>query len=182
MPIEFLNDPDGQRYRDAYFDVYPGVWRHGDYVEFTETGGVIIYGRSDATLNPGGVRIGSAEIYAALETIRDISGSVAVGWTPPGQSDEIVVLFVVLRTGKELDENFEKKIKQAIRETCSPRHVPHHIFQISAVPVTRSGKTVELSVKAVLAGKAVSNRNALANPHVLDEVEEVRKRLVTLYS
>ncbi len=178
MPVAFLNDPNGEKYRAAYFDVFPGVWRHGDYVEFTEHGGVIVYGRSDATLNPGGVRIGSAEIYAALDALPEVSGAVVVGWVPPKQSDEIVVLFVVLQPGRELDEELEKRIRATIRQACSPRHVPHHVFQISAVPVTRSGKTVELSVKAILAGREISNRNALANPEVLAEFEAARQELL----
>lgn len=180
MPAAFLNDPDGKKYHSAYFDSYPGVWCHGDYVEFTPGGGVIVYGRSDATLNPGGVRIGSAEIYAALDHLNYISGSVVVGWIPPEQSDETIVLFVVLAGTHSLDEKTKKEIKTQIREKCSPRHVPHHIFSLTEVPVTRSGKTVELSVKAILAGKTISNRKALANPHVLSEIEKIRDQLLTL--
>jgi len=182
MPIAFLNDPDGEKYRDAYFDVYPGIWCHGDFVEFRESGGVVIYGRSDATLNPGGVRIGSAEIYAALDHLSYLSGAVVVGWKPPEQSDEIIVLLVVLSDGSSLDEEMEKEIRRGIREQCSPRHVPTHIFQIPAVPVTRSGKTVELSVKAVLSGKPVANRNALANPQVLEAIEQIREKLLEMHS
>ncbi|MFQ5637287.1 MAG: acetoacetate--CoA ligase [bacterium] len=181
MPIEFLNDPGHQKYHDAYFDLYPGIWRHGDYVEFTENGGIVVHGRSDATLNPGGVRIGSAEIYSALDHILEIAGSLVVGWTPPGQSDEIIVLFVVLSRDKKLDQPLEKMIRKTIRESCSPRHVPQRIFQISEVPVTRSGKTVELSVKAILAGKAIANRSALANPQVLEEFGRVRQELLSFY-
>lgn len=181
MPIAFLNDPDGKKYYDAYFDVYSGVWHHGDYVEFKPGGGVIVYGRSDATLNPGGVRIGSAEIYSALDHLKFIKGAVVVGWQPPGQSDEVIVLLIALRDKQKLDASSEKLIRQVIREKRSPRHVPGHIFQISEVPVTRSGKTVELSVKAVLAGKSVSNRNALANPQVLHNIEQIREKLVEFY-
>lgn len=182
MPVGFLNDPDGSRYKNAYFDVYPGLWRHGDYVQFMPSGGIIVYGRSDATLNPGGVRIGSAEIYSALDHIREIVGAVVVGWKPPGEVDEIIILFVVFQVGKALNEDIEKNIQRVIREKESPRHVPKHIFQISGVPVTRSGKTVELSVKAVLAGKSVTNKNALANPEVLDEIAEIRQKLLDMYS
>ncbi|MFQ5751654.1 MAG: acetoacetate--CoA ligase [bacterium] len=182
MPVGFLNDPEGEKYHSAYFDVYPGLWRHGDYVQFMPGGGVIIYGRSDATLNPGGVRIGSAEIYAALEHLKNITGSVVVGWIPPNQADEIIVLFIVTESNQTLDDNLERKVRQTIRTKCSPRHVPHHIFQISGVPVTRSGKTVELSVKAILAGKSISNRHALANPEVLEEIEQNRLQLLNLYS
>lgn len=182
MPIEFLNDPDGKKYHNAYFDIYPGLWRHGDYVQFMPSEGVIVYGRSDATLNPGGVRIGSAEIYAALDHIDFITGFVVVGWKPPDQLDEKIVLFVVLTSNQFLDDEKIKIIRQTIRKKSSPRHVPHHIFQISEVPVTRSGKTVELSVKAILAGKPISNRNALANPQVLEEIEQFRSQLLTEYS
>jgi len=182
MPIYFLNDPDGVKYKSAYFDAYPGLWRHGDFVEFTQNGGVIVCGRSDATLNPGGVRIGSAEIYSALDHFSEISGSVVVTWTPPGELDEVIVLFVVPQVGNILHDELEKRIRQIIREKQSPRHVPKYIFQISGVPVTRSGKTVELSVKAVLAGKVVKNRNALANPEILEEIEKIRETLSGFYS
>ncbi|RMF92688.1 MAG: acetoacetate--CoA ligase, partial [Nitrospinota bacterium] len=182
MPLGFLNDPDGSRYYNTYFNVYPGLWHHGDYVEFTPSGGVIIYGRSDATLNPAGVRIGSAEIYGALDHLDFITGAVVVGWKPPDWSDEVIVLCVVLAGGRTLDEETKKLIRQTIREKCSPRHVPHHIFAISEVPVTRSGKTVELSVKAVLAGKEVLNRSALANPQVLEEFEQIRQQLLQAHA
>ena len=182
MPIGFLNDTDGTQYRRAYFETYPGLWRHGDYVQFTASGGAIIFGRSDATLNPGGVRIGSAEIYSALDHLNFITGAVAVGWIPPTRSDEMILLLVVLAQPGALDEAGQQLIRRTIREQCSPRHVPHHIFQISEIPMTRSGKTVELSVKAILAGKAVSNRMALANPHVLAEIEDIRHRLTVIHS
>jgi len=182
MPLGFLNDPDGSRYYHAYFDVYPGLWRHGDYVEFTPHGGVIVYGRSDATLNPAGVRIGSAEIYAALDPLTEVTGAVVAGWTPPDRSDEVTVLCAVLAKGQRLDAALEQKIRHTIRRQTSPRHVPHHIFPISEVPVTRSGKPVELSVKAILAGREVSNREALANPQVLEEFEHIRGRLLQRYA
>jgi acetoacetyl-CoA synthetase len=182
MPLGFLKDPDGSRYYHTYFDVYPGLWRHGDYVEFTPRGGAIVYGRSDATLNPAGVRIGSAEIYAALDRLPAVTGAVVVGWQPPGQADESIVLCVVLAPGRHLDAPLVQEIRRAIREQTSPRHVPQHIFAISEVPVTRSGKPVELSVKAILAGRAISNREALANPQVLGEFEQVRGELLKRYS
>jgi len=181
MPIGFLNDPDGQKYHKAYFDVYPGIWRHGDFVEFTKHGGIVIYGRSDATLNPGGIRIGSAEIYAALDQLKNISGAVAVGWIPPKQSDEVVILFVAMSFG-ELDKNSSDLIRKTIRHKCSPRHVPAHIFQISEIPTTRSGKTVELSVKAILCGRDIANKSALANPWVLEELAQIRQTLLEIYS
>ena len=178
MPLGFLNDADGRRYHDAYFDVYPGLWRHGDYVAFTPNGGAVVYGRSDATLNPAGVRIGSAEIYAALDTLPEITGAVVVGWMPPEQSDEVIVLCVVLAQGQSLDAPLEQKIRRTIRDRTSPRHVPHHLLPISEVPVTRSGKPVELSVKAILAGREISNREALANPQVLEEFQAIRQQLL----
>jgi acetoacetyl-CoA synthetase len=182
MPLGFLNDPDGRRYRQTYFDVYPGLWRHGDYVEFTPSGGAIVYGRSDATLNPAGVRIGSAELYAALDAVPEVTGAVAVGWTPPEQSDEVIVLCVVPAPGHHLDQSLEQKIRRTIRQQTSPRHVPHHIFAISEVPVTRSGKPVELSVKAILTGRTIANREALANPQVLQEFERIREQLLQRYA
>jgi acetoacetyl-CoA synthetase len=182
MPLGFLNDPDGSRYYHTYFDVYPGLWRHGDYVEFTPSGGAIVYGRSDTTLNPAGVRIGSAEIYAALDPLPEITGAVVVGWQPPGQSDEVIVLCVVLAPGQRLDATLEQKIRRTMRQHTSPRHVPHHLFAISEVPVTRSGKPVELSVKAILAGRPISNREALANPQVLEECARLREELLTRYA
>ncbi len=181
MPVGFLNDRDGEKYRSAYFDIYPGIWRHGDYVTFTAHGGVIIHGRSDATLNPAGVRIGSAEIYSALDQLPEIKGAVVAGWIPPTQSDEMIVLFVVLDKGLKLDKQIEERIRKTIRTQRSPRHIPQHIFQLSEVPVTRSGKTVELSVKAILAGKEVTNQSALANPHVLEEIQQIREMLLQLY-
>jgi acetoacetyl-CoA synthetase len=182
MPVSFLDDPDGIRYHDAYFDYFPGIWRHGDFVSFSERGGAIIHGRSDATLNPGGVRIGSAELYAVLDEIAFVKGSVAVGFTPPDQSDELIVLLVAISKGMELSDGQVTQLKSAIRDKCSPRHVPRHVFQISDIPVTRSGKTVELSVKAILHGREVKNRNALANPEVLEEIGPLREALIAAYS
>lgn len=182
MPLGFLNDPEGKKYRATYFEDYPGMWRHGDYVEFTARGGVIVHGRSDATLNPGGVRLGSAEIYAALDHVALVTGAVAVGWQPPGETDELVILCVVLAHARMLDDQLRNAIRQTLRTKCSPRHVPQHVFQISELPVTRSGKTVELSVKALLAGKNISNRSALANAQVLEEFEHIRRELLNQYA
>jgi acetoacetyl-CoA synthetase len=167
MPIGFWNDPDGSRYHSAYFDVYPGVWRHGDWVELTGHGGVIIYGRSDAVLNPGGVRIGTAEIYRQVEQLDEIVESVAVGqaW----ENDERIVLFVKLRDGLVLDEELRGRIRHRIREHTSPRHVPARIVQVSDVPRTKSGKIVELAVREAVHGRLVANLEALANPEALDQ-------------
>ncbi|MGB3903586.1 MAG: acetoacetate--CoA ligase [Anaerolineae bacterium] len=166
MPIHFWNDPDGAKYHDAYFNIYPGVWRHGDYIEITEHGGVIIYGRSDATLNPGGVRIGTAEIYRQVEGIPEVADSIVVGqdW----ENDTRVVLFVKLREGTHLTDELVTKIKTAIRQNCSPRHVPAKIIGVADIPYTISGKKVELAVRKVIHGEEVKNKDALANPESLD--------------
>jgi len=168
QPTGFWNDPDGEKYRKAYFDVYPDVWRHGDFVEITERGGVIVYGRSDATLNPGGVRIGTAEIYRVVESIEEIVDSVVVGKNTP-DADVEVCLFVVLRDGLRLDSALIDKIKARIAEGTTRRHVPKHIRQVTAIPYTISGKKVELAVQRLIHGQAVPNRDALANPAALDQ-------------
>jgi acetoacetyl-CoA synthetase len=168
QPTGFWNDPDGEKYRKAYFDVYPGVWRHGDFVEITERGGVIVYGRSDATLNPGGVRIGTAEIYRQVESIEEIVDSVVVGKNT-ADADVEVCLFVVLREGLRLDSALIDKIKARIVEGTTRRHVPKHIKQVTAIPYTISGKKVELAVQRMIHGQPVPNRDALANPAALDQ-------------
>ena len=167
MPLGFWNDPDGRKYHAAYFDVYPNVWRHGDWVEMTEHGGVIIYGRSDAVLNPGGVRIGTAEIYRQVEQLDEIVESIVIGqrW----ENDERVVLFVRLREGLTLDDELRDRIRRRIRENTTPRHVPAKIVQVTDVPRTKSGKIVELAVRDVVHGREVKNREALANPDALEQ-------------
>ncbi|WP_367607330.1 acetoacetate--CoA ligase [Legionella sp. W05-934-2] len=167
MPIGFWQDTDGSRYDNAYFSRFQGVWAHGDYAEITAHDGVIIYGRADATLNPGGVRIGTAEIYRQLEKLPDIVDSVVVG--QPWQDDERIVLFVQMQAGTSLSESRIHEIKQYIRENTSPRHVPAIIKQVSAIPRTLSGKVVELAVKQVLMGQNVNNLQAIANPECLAE-------------
>jgi acetoacetyl-CoA synthetase len=166
MPVMFWNDPDGQRYRDAYFARFPGVWCHGDYAELTEAGGVVIHGRSDAVLNPGGVRIGTAEIYRQVEQVPEVMEAVCVGqdW----QGDVRVVLFVRLRDGVSLDQALEHRIKTAIRQSCTPRHVPSRIIAVADIPRTRSGKITELAVRDVIHGRTVKNVEALANPEALE--------------
>jgi acetoacetyl-CoA synthetase len=165
MPVGFWNDPDGRKYRAAYFETFPGVWRHGDWVEFTRHGGIVIYGRSDAVLNPGGVRIGTAEIYRQVEQLDEIVESLVIGqqW----ENDERVVLFVRLRDGLTLDEALEARIRRRIRENTTPRHVPAKIVQVADVPRTKSGKIVELAVRDVVHGRDVKNKEALANPEAL---------------
>ena len=166
MPIAFWNDPDGERYHSAYFGVFEGVWRHGDYVEITPEGGVLVYGRSDATLNPGGVRIGTAEIYRIVEGHDAVVDSLVVGL--PAGDDVEVVLYVVLRDGQALDETLTSTLRTAIRKGATPRHVPARVLQCPAVPRTISGKKVEIAVARVLQGEDAPNRDALANPEALD--------------
>ncbi len=170
MPLEFWNDEDGSRYRAAYFERFPGVWAHGDYIEFDAEGGCIIHGRSDATLNPGGVRIGTAEIYRQVETLEEIADSLVVGQDWEG--DVRVVLLVVMNPQQQLDDALRQRIRQRIREHASPRHVPARIIQIEQVPYTRSGKKVELAVAKLLRREAITNREALANPEALDQIAE----------
>jgi acetoacetyl-CoA synthetase len=167
MPVGFWNDPDGARYRAAYFERYPNIWCHGDYVELTEHGGIIVFGRSDAVLNPGGVRIGTAEIYRQVEQLPEVAESIVVGQDWEG--DVRVVLFVKTKDGRPLDEALVKRIKQRIREGASPRHVPAKILQVADIPRTKSGKIVELAVREVIHGRPVKNKEALANPEVLAE-------------
>jgi acetoacetyl-CoA synthetase len=171
MPIYFWNDPDFSKYHSAYFDVYPGVWRHGDYIVITERGGVIMYGRSDATLNPGGVRIGTAEIYRQIDQIEEIEDAVVVGqnW----KNDVRVILFVKVAKGCELDDALKDKIRRTIRTNASPRHVPAKIIAVTDVPYTLNMKKVEIAVKKMIENQPVSNKDALANPEALDQYANI---------
>jgi len=170
MPLGFWNDRGGERYHAAYFARYPNVWCHGDWSELTERGTMVVYGRSDATLNPGGVRIGTAEIYRVVERIHDVEESVAIGqlWPPDDPKDTRVVLFVKLRPGFSLDPKLEERIRADIKKHASPRHVPARIVQVPDIPRTKNGKVVELAVKAMVHGMPVSNTDALSNPEALD--------------
>jgi acetoacetyl-CoA synthetase len=173
MPIYFWDDPGNKKYKAAYFDVYPNVWRHGDYILINERGGVVIYGRSDATLNPGGVRIGTAEIYRQVENIEGIADSIVVGQS--WKNDVRVVLFVKMSPGRELTEELRDQIRKTIRVNASPRHVPAKIIAVPDVPYTLNMKKVELSVKKVIEGQTVQNRDALKNPEVLDYYANLRE-------
>jgi acetoacetyl-CoA synthetase len=166
MPVGFWNDPDGRKYRAAYFDRYPNVWCHGDYAELTAHDGLVIYGRSDAVLNPGGVRIGTAEIYRIVEQFDEIAESIVIGqdW----QDDTRVILFVRLQPGYTLDTGLERRLRETIRAKASPRHVPAKILEVADIPRTMNGKIVELAVRDVIHGRDVHNRDALANPQALD--------------
>jgi len=170
MPVAFWNDPDGRRYGAAYFERYPNIWHHGDYVELTDHDGMIIYGRSDAVLNPGGVRIGTAEIYRQVEQLDEIVESLVIGqrW----DNDERIVLFVRLREGESLTGPLEDRIRRRIRENTTPRHVPARIVQVNEIPRTKSGKIVELAVREVVHGREVKNREALANPEALEHFKD----------
>jgi len=176
MPLYFWNDPDGEKMHGAYFDVYPGIWRHGDYVMIhSATRGVTFLGRSDALLKPSGVRIGTAEIYNEVEKLGEVADSLAIGqdW----QGDQRVLLFVKLAEGQDLTDELQKKIKTTLRANASPRHVPARIIQVSDIPYTFSGKKVETAVTNILHGKAVTNRDALKNPESLDYFESILPEL-----
>ena len=166
MPVGFWNDPDGRKYRAAYFDRFPGLWHHGDFAEWTEHGGMIIHGRSDATLNPGGVRIGTAEIYRQVEQLPEIKEAIVIGqdW----DNDVRVVLFVITQDGVTLDKDLQDRIKRQIRIGASPRHVPARIVQVADIPRTKSGKITELAVREIVHGRDVKNKEALANPEALE--------------
>jgi acetoacetyl-CoA synthetase len=171
MPVMFWNDADGSKYHNAYFARFPGIWCHGDFAEITAHGGMIIHGRSDATLNPGGVRIGTAEIYAQVEQVPEVIEALAIGqdW----DNDVRVVLFVRLRPGVSLDEALVAKIRRQIREGASPRHVPAKIVAVADIPRTKSGKITELAVRDVVHGRAVKNKEALANPEALELYRDI---------
>lgn len=166
MPIYFLNDSLGEKYHNAYFERYPNIWCHGDYIDINLHGGVRFFGRSDATLNPGGVRLGTADLYRVVESLAVISDSVAVGqrW----QDDERIILFVILKDDQQINTKLINNIKQEIRERCSPRHVPALIIQTPAIPYTLNGKKVEVAIKSLIHGETVKNKDALSNPESLD--------------
>ncbi|MGE0203753.1 MAG: acetoacetate--CoA ligase [Hyphomicrobiaceae bacterium] len=166
MPIGFWNDPDGRKYHDAYFARFPGIWHHGDFAEWTSHGGMIIHGRSDATLNPGGVRIGTAEIYRQVEQLPEVQESIVIGQS--WDNDVRIVLFVVMKPGHTLDEALTETIRRRIRQEASPRHVPARVVAVKDIPRTKSGKITELAVRDIVHGRDVKNREALANPEALE--------------
>ena len=169
MPVRFWNDPDGRRYRESYFEMYPGIWRHGDWIKITPEGGCVIYGRSDSTLNRGGVRVGTSEFYRVVDEMPEVLDSLVVDTGDFGREGRLI-LFVVLREGVTLDEALRKRLTQKIREDLSPRHVPNEIYAIPDVPRTLNGKKLEVPVKRILTGtppeKAVSP-GAMGNPQAL---------------
>ena len=176
MPIYFWNDENGSKYQKAYFDHYPGVWHHGDFIELNEYGGIRIFGRSDATLNPGGVRIGTAEIYRVVESFSAIEDSLVIGqeW----QGDQRVILFLKLKNKRALPDDLSIRIKTVIRSNCSPRHVPEIILAIEDIPYTINGKKVEIAVKKIIQGEDVTNQDALANPESLEYFKNIPELLV----
>jgi acetoacetyl-CoA synthetase len=171
LPVCFWNDPGDARYRAAYFERFPGVWAHGDFAELRKTGGMVIHGRSDAVLNPGGVRIGTAEIYRQVEKLSEVVESIAIGqrW----DDDVRVVLFVVLREGTQLTDDLRQRIRHVVREGATPRHVPAKIVAVRDIPRTKSGKITELAVRSVVHGETISNTEALANPDALRYFENI---------
>ncbi len=173
MPIYFWEDPEGEKYHNAYFDVYPNVWRHGDFIEINDHGGVVIYGRSDATLNPGGVRIGTAEIYRQMEAIDGIEDSLVIG--QPWKGDVRVILFVKMAEAAVLDDALKQTIRSTLRANASPRHVPAKIIAVPDIPYTLNMKKVELAVKKVIQGEPVLNKDALSNPEVLDHYADLKE-------
>ena len=166
MPIHFWNDPEGIKYQNAYFGTFPGIWYHGDFIRLSQHGGIKIFGRSDATLNPGGVRIGTAEIYRVVEAMDFVEDSLVIGQEWEG--DQRIILFLIMKKGFELNNVLVKEIKSQIRSNCSPRHVPAKILETKGIPYTINLKKVEIAVKKIIQGKDVTNRDALANPEVLD--------------
>ncbi|MHC6654913.1 acetoacetate--CoA ligase [Aeromonas salmonicida] len=170
QPISFWGDENGDKYHAAYFERFDNIWCHGDWIELTDTGGILFYGRSDATLNPGGVRIGTSEIYRYVEQLEEVEESIVIGqqW----QQDERVVLFVKLKPGLKLDESLRERIRQQVRQHCTARHVPARILQVDAIPRTKSGKIVELAVREVVHNRPVNNTHALADPDVLSQYRD----------
>jgi acetoacetyl-CoA synthetase len=179
MPLFLWNDPDASRYRASYFDHYPGVWRHGDWIEITSRGTAVIYGRSDSTINRQGVRMGTSEIYRAVQSVDEVIDALVVDVPRPG-TEGWMPLFVVLREGEELSEELQAEIKRRIREQCSPRHVPNAIYAIAEVPRTLSGKVLEVPVKKILMGEPpekAASRDSLANPAALDYFVQLSSEL-----
>jgi acetoacetyl-CoA synthetase len=171
MPVSFWDDPDGSKYSEAYFEKTPGIWLHGDYIEVRASGGVVVYGRSDATLNPGGVRIGTAEIYRIVERLEEVMDSLVIGVEE--DNDLRVLLFLVLKDGRDLDADFKSKIQQTLRREATSRHVPHEMYSVGAVPKTLNGKKMELAVREIFQGTQTENRSSMSNPECLKDYEVI---------
>jgi acetoacetyl-CoA synthetase len=173
QPVYFWKDPDKSKYRAAYFETFEDIWHHGDYAELTEADGMIIYGRSDATLNPGGVRIGTAEIYRQVEGMEEIEDSLVVGQT--WEDDVRIILFLKMNPGYELTDDMIKSIRTTIRKNATPRHVPAKVLTIEDIPYTINGKKIEIAVRKIIEGHEVSNRDALKNPGALDLYKDIKE-------
>ena len=173
MPIKFWNDKNDEKYKNAYFSKYKNIWHHGDYAEVKDSGGFIIYGRSDTTLNPGGVRLGTSEIYSEVEKFKEIKESIVVGQS--WDNDIRIILFIILDSKHELSGELLKKIKMQIRKNASPRHVPAKIIAVEDIPRTKNGKIVELAVKNIIEGNKIKNKEALANPEILEQYENIKE-------
>ena len=173
MPIKFWNDENNKKYQSAYFEKFSNVWHHGDFAKITRNGGFIIFGRSDTTLNPGGVRLGTAEIYNVIEKLNEIQESIVIGQS--WKNDIRIILFVVLNPGYNLNDKIKDKIKKIIRTKASPRHVPSKIIAISEIPKTKNGKLVELAVKQSIEGEKIKNLEALANPDSLKQFKNIEE-------
>ena len=173
MPVKFWNDESNTKYKSAYFEKYKNIWHHGDFAKVTKNGGFIIYGRSDTTLNPGGVRLGTSEIYSVVEKFKEIQESIVIGQS--WKNDIRIVLFIVLNKGYDLTNKIINKIKKAIRTNASPRHVPSKIIPILEIPKTKNGKLVELAVKQTIEGEEIKNLEALANPDSLKQFENIKE-------
>jgi acetoacetyl-CoA synthetase len=173
MPVMFWNDKANKKYKSSYFEKYKNVWHHGDFAKITNNNGFVIYGRSDTTLNPGGVRLGTAEIYSVVEKFEEIKEAIAIGQS--WQNDIRIILFVVLNEGYELNVEIKNKIKKAIKSNASPRHVPSKIISIFDIPKTKNGKLVELAVKQTVEGKPIKNLEALANPDSLKQFKNIKE-------
>jgi acetoacetyl-CoA synthetase len=173
MPLKFWNDPGYKKYKAAYFKKYKNIWHHGDFAKITKNGGFIIFGRSDTTLNPGGVRLGTSEIYNEVDKFKEIQESIAIGQS--WKNDIRIILFIVLNKGHILTEDIKSKIKKAIKTNASPRHVPTKIISILEIPKTKNGKLVELAVKQSVEGEKIKNLEALANPDSLKQFKNIRE-------
>jgi acetoacetyl-CoA synthetase len=179
MPIYFWNDPEGERYRESYFDVFPGVWRHGDWIKVKKNGACVIYGRSDSTINRGGVRMGTSEIYSAVGKVDEVADSLVVD-VPRAGGNSFMPLFVVLREGADLDDDLKGRIKASIRENASPRHVPNEILAVPDIPRTLNGKKLEVPVKKILSGtppEKAASKESLSNPESLDRFVELAEEI-----
>ena len=173
MPLKFWNDKNDIKFKDAYFNKFSNIWHHGDYVEIKKSNGFVIYGRSDATLNPGGVRLGTAEIYSEVEKFIEIKESIAVGQT--WDNDIRIVLFIVLNPNYKFNEELLARLKKKIRKNASPRHVPDKVVVVNDIPRTKNGKIVELAVKNIIEGNEIKNIEALANPEVLNQYKNLKE-------